>query len=137
MVSTAFLLGAQHLWGVVENKPAGSLVVSLGKALTGRLIFMWKTGDPDNSEIATPKRVQTSRPKHSDASLSREWRINMAKKIYIPESAQKCSWIRNPFNIEVKICQMKWQTSTSYRSNLSRSRMINLFIMTSKGNRNH
>ena len=38
---------------------------------------MWKTGDP---EIATPKRVRTYRPKHSDTSLSHEWRINMANK---------------------------------------------------------
>ena len=38
---------------------------------------MWKTGDP---EMATPKRVRTYRPKHSDTSLSREWRINMANK---------------------------------------------------------
>ena len=35
MVSTASLLGARHLWKVVENKPASSLVVSLGKALNG------------------------------------------------------------------------------------------------------
>ena len=27
---------------------------------------MWKTGGPDSSEIATPKRVRTNRPKHSD-----------------------------------------------------------------------
>ena len=33
MVSTASLLGARHLWEVVENNPASSLVVSLGKAL--------------------------------------------------------------------------------------------------------
>ena len=38
---------------------------------------MWKTGDPG---MATPKRVRTYRPKHSDTSLSREWRINMANK---------------------------------------------------------
>ena len=38
---------------------------------------MWKTGDP---EMATPKRVRTSRPKHSDTTLSREWRINMANR---------------------------------------------------------
>ena len=31
----SFLLGARHLWEVVENKPASSLVVSLGKALNG------------------------------------------------------------------------------------------------------
>ena len=41
---------------------------------------MRKTGDPDTSEIATPKRVRTYRPKHSDTSLSCEWRINIAKK---------------------------------------------------------
>ena len=28
--------------------------------------FMRKTGGPDNSEMATPKRVRTSRPKNSD-----------------------------------------------------------------------
>ena len=35
MVSTAFLVGARHLWEVVEFKPASSLVVSLGKTLNG------------------------------------------------------------------------------------------------------
>ena len=35
MVSIASLLGARHLGEVVENKPASSLVVSLGKALHG------------------------------------------------------------------------------------------------------
>ena len=35
MVSAASLLGARHLDEVVENKPASSLVVSLGKALNG------------------------------------------------------------------------------------------------------
>ena len=44
---------------------------------------MWKTGDP---EMATPKRVRTYRPKHSDTSLSREWRMNMASK--------KNEWVR-------------------------------------------
>ena len=75
MVSFASLFGARHLWEVVENKPASSLVVSLGKALNGTPTFMWKTGDP---EMANPKRVWTHRPEHSDISLSREWRINMA-----------------------------------------------------------
>ena len=37
MVSTASLLGARHLEEVVENNPASSLVVSLGKALNGTL----------------------------------------------------------------------------------------------------
>ena len=35
MVFTASLLGAQYLVEVVENKPASSLVVSLGKTLNG------------------------------------------------------------------------------------------------------
>ena len=35
MVFTASLLGARHLGKVVENKPASSLVVSLGKTLNG------------------------------------------------------------------------------------------------------
>ena len=35
MIFTASLLGARHLGEVVENKPASSLVVSLGKALNG------------------------------------------------------------------------------------------------------
>ena len=35
MVSTASLLEARHLRNVVENKPASSLVVFLGKALNG------------------------------------------------------------------------------------------------------
>ena len=35
MVFAAFLLGAQHNRGSVENKPASLLVVSLGKALNG------------------------------------------------------------------------------------------------------
>ena len=30
--------------------------------------------------MATSKRVRTRRPKHSDTSLSREWRINMANE---------------------------------------------------------
>ena len=28
--------------------------------------FMWKTGGPDTSQIATPTRVRTFRPKYSD-----------------------------------------------------------------------
>ena len=68
MVSSASLLRARHLGEVVENKPACSLVVSLGKALNGTPpLFMWKTGGSDTSEMATPMRVRTSRPKYSDA----------------------------------------------------------------------
>ena len=35
ILSIASLLGDRHLWEVVENKPASSLVVSLGKELNG------------------------------------------------------------------------------------------------------
>ena len=59
------------------------LLCPWARHLTGQLHSLcWKTGDP---EIATPKRVRTYRPKHGDASLSREWKINTAnkKKIYI------------------------------------------------------
>ena len=35
MVSIASLLGAWHLWEVVENKLASSLLMSLGKAFNG------------------------------------------------------------------------------------------------------
>ena len=40
MVFTASLLGARHLGEVVENKPASSLVASLGKALNGTLSIL-------------------------------------------------------------------------------------------------
>ena len=78
MVSVAFLFGTRHLWEVVENKPASLFVVSMGKALNRMPHLYVKTGNP---EMATPKRVQTYHPNHSDASLSREWRINMANEI--------------------------------------------------------
>ena len=42
------------------------LLCSWARHLTGRPIFMWKTGDPDTSGVATPKRVQIYRSKHSD-----------------------------------------------------------------------
>ena len=35
MVTITSLLGARHLWEVVENKPKSLLVVFLGKALNG------------------------------------------------------------------------------------------------------
>ena len=40
MVSSASLLGTRHLWEVVKNKSASSLVVSLGKALNGMPPFL-------------------------------------------------------------------------------------------------
>ena len=50
MIFSAFLLGAQHERDSVENKPASSLAVSLGKTLLGQdtlrdpSIFIWQTG---------------------------------------------------------------------------------------------
>ena len=75
MESIASLLGARHVWEAVENKPTSSFVVFLGKALNGTPTFIWKTGV---LKTATPKRVRTYRPKHSDTSLSRQWKIIMA-----------------------------------------------------------
>ena len=80
MVSIASLLDARHLWEVLRTSRQVRLLCPWARHLTGRPTFMWKTGDP---EMATLKRVRTHRPKHSDISLSRERRINMAKKILI------------------------------------------------------
>ena len=68
MVSIASLLGARHLGEVVENKPASSLVVSLGKALNGMPHLYVEDRWPikPRKKKATPKRVRTSRPKYSD-----------------------------------------------------------------------
>ena len=74
MVSIASLLGVRHLWRLGKISRQVRLLRPWARHLTGRPTFMWKTSDP---EIAT-KRVRTHRPKHSDTSLSREWRINMA-----------------------------------------------------------
>ena len=75
MVPIASLLGIYgRLWRASRQ---ARLLCPWARHLMGRPTFMWKTGDP---ETATPKRVRTYRPKHSDTSLFREWRINMANK---------------------------------------------------------
>ena len=67
MVSAASLLGAWHFGKVVENKPASSLVVSLGKALNGTpRLYVEDRWPIKTSKKATPKRVRTYRPKYSD-----------------------------------------------------------------------
>ena len=67
MVSAASLLGARHFGKVVENKPASSLVVSLGKALNGTPhLYVEDRWPIKTSKKETPKRVQTYRPKYSD-----------------------------------------------------------------------
>ena len=63
MVSAASVLGARHLGEVVENKPASSLVVFMGKALNGMPTPLCRR---QVTQMATPKRVRTSRPKYSD-----------------------------------------------------------------------
>ena len=43
--------------------------------------FMWKTGGPDASEMATPKRVQTSRPKFAFSRMdNRKIKMDNKKK---------------------------------------------------------
>ena len=66
MVPIAFLLGDRHLWEVVENKPASSLVVSLGKALNGALPPSCGRQAAQTLDIATLKRVRAYIPKHSN-----------------------------------------------------------------------
>ena len=51
---------------VVENKPASSLVVFLGKALNGTPHLYVEDRWPITSKKATPKRVRTFCPKYSD-----------------------------------------------------------------------
>ena len=79
MVSIASLLGARHLWEVVENKPASSLVVSLGKPFNGTPRLYVEDRSPRYFGNSNFQASADYHPKHSDTSLSREWRINMAK----------------------------------------------------------
>ena len=53
----------ERLW---RTSRQACLVCLWARHLTGRPAFMWKTGGPVISEMATPKRVRTSRPKYSD-----------------------------------------------------------------------
>ena len=67
--------------------------------LTGRPTFVWMTGDP---EMATPTRVRTYGPKHSDTSLSRDWRIDMAnKKIFNGNYLQDCIFLKKRASYKV------------------------------------
>ena len=66
MASAASLLGARYLWEVVENKPASSLVVSLGKALNGTHHLYVEDRWPINLEKGNSQASATSRPKYSD-----------------------------------------------------------------------
>ena len=66
IVFTASLLRTQQLGEVVENKPTSLLVVSLGKALNGTPPPLRGRQVAHTSEMATFKRVQTSRPKYSE-----------------------------------------------------------------------
>ena len=72
MIFTASLLDARHLGEVVENKPASSLVVSLGKALNGtppplcgrqvaqfflRIVGWWQEGHPTVKQMPCHKNA--------------------------------------------------------------------------------
>ena len=82
MVSAASLLGPRHLGEVVENKPASSLVVSLGKTLSATPHLYVEDRWPRHLGIGNS---QASADVPSEIwrynSLSREWRINMVNKI--------------------------------------------------------
>ena len=81
MLSTAFLPGALHLWEVVENKPANSLVVSLGKALNGTPRLYVEDRWPrhlGNGNSQASADIPSKILRYN--SLSREWRINMNTK---------------------------------------------------------
>ena len=78
MVSTALLLGALHLEEVVENKPINLLVVSLGKALDGTLLFYMEGRwfrHLGNGNCQAGADVPSKIWRYN--LLSRKWRINM------------------------------------------------------------
>ena len=81
MASAASLLGVRNLGEVVENKPASSLVVSLGKALNGTPHLYVEDRWPINLEKGNSQASADipSKVKRYN-SLSGEWRINMANK---------------------------------------------------------
>ena len=93
----------------------------------GRPTFMWKTGDP---EMATPKRVRTHRPKHSDTSLSREWRINMAnnKKKCLKSAIISYKMLHSYLMYKARICLCVCLDSseTAGRTNIKLARLITL-----------
>ena len=66
MLSIAFLLGARHLWEVVENKPESSPVVSLDKALNETPDFYEKDRWPRHLENGNFKTSANIPFKHSD-----------------------------------------------------------------------
>ena len=83
MLFTVSLLGVQHLGEVVENKPASSFVVSLGKALNSMPYLYVEERWPrhlgnGNSQVSAD--ILSKILQHN--SLSREWRINMANKFF-------------------------------------------------------
>ena len=60
VISTDSLLGAQHLKEVVENKPASSLVVSLGKAFNGMPLVLCIRQVVQMPRIAHKRQWQTT-----------------------------------------------------------------------------
>ena len=68
MVFTASLLGAQHIRDSVENKPASSLVVSLGKELNGMLPSL--CGRQMVGPSSLPVAVAQSNERHANRALA-------------------------------------------------------------------
>ena len=66
----SFLAWRSAFGGGCGEQAGKFVVVSLGKAFNGTpsllCDFLWKTGGPDTSQMATPKQVWTLRPKYSD-----------------------------------------------------------------------
>ena len=77
MASAASLLGARHFGRLWRTSRQVRLLCPWASHLRGHPTFTSETGNP---EIETPKRVRTYRPKHSDTSLSGEWRIYTVNK---------------------------------------------------------
>ena len=69
--------------GVVENRPAGSLDVFLGKHSTERPHVYVEDRWPrhlENGNSQASENISSKRPRYN--SLSRKWRINMSQKIF-------------------------------------------------------
>ena len=82
MVSPASLLGARHLGEVVENKPASSLVVFLGKALNGTpplLCGRHVAQTPRKCQL--PSECRCPVQKIAIQFVSGKWMINMDNTI--------------------------------------------------------
>ena len=78
MVFTASVLGARHLGEAVENKPASSLVVSLGKALNGTPLLLC-----GRQMAQTPRKWQLpSECKHPVQNIAIQFAFSLMENKY-------------------------------------------------------